>query len=191
MEDKEYTYHETPATAQPDATHWYAVNVYRNRVFALRDELQDICEETYIPCHMGCSHDNKRPRLRPLVSRLMFVRCGESEVLRLETEHLGNPRLTPFRVYRNISRTRPAAVTDEEMSVLRLLATSGEGGVEIYLQRQGDYLSGDLVRVIGGPFKGAEGRLRRIRNNRRVVVELPCGLSLLLPFLPKVFLEKI
>jgi transcription antitermination factor NusG len=54
-----------------------------------------------------------------------------------------------------------------------------------------DYRSGDKVRVTGGPFKGAEGYIKRIRGNRRLVVALEGIIAVATTYIPGRFLEKM
>ena len=49
-----------------------------------------------------------------------------------------------------------------------------------------DYRSGDKVRVTGGPFKGAEGYIKRIRGNRRLVVALEGIIAVATTYIPDV-----
>ena len=46
-------------------------------------------------------------------------------------------------------------------------------------------------RVTGGPFKGAEGYIKRIRGNRRLVVALEGIIAVATTYIPGRFLEKM
>jgi transcription antitermination factor NusG len=53
------------------------------------------------------------------------------------------------------------------------------------------FVPGDEVRVTGGPFKGAEGYIKRIRGNRRLVVALEGIIAVATTYIPGRFLEKM
>ena len=65
-----------------------------------------------------------------------------------------------------------------------------EPGFEFFPDEAIDYRSGDKVRVTGGPFKGAEGYIKRIRGNRRLIVALEGVIAVATTYIPGCFLEK-
>lgn len=50
---------------------------------------------------------------------------------------------------------------------------------------------GDKVRVLGGIFEGAEGTLKRIKGDRRVVVSIPGVIAVATANIHASLLEKI
>jgi hypothetical protein len=50
------------------------------------------------------------------------------------------------------------------------VCTAGEQGLTYLGDDRPEYHQGDRVRVIDGPFKGAEGHIKRIKKDRRLVV---------------------
>ena len=51
--------------------------------------------------------------------------------------------------------------------------------------------SGVRVRVTEGPFKGAEGYIKRIKGNRRLIVSIEGVVAVATTYIPGCFLEKI
>ena len=53
------------------------------------------------------------------------------------------------------------------------------------------YKTGDRVRVIGGPLKGAEGYIKRIRKDQRLLVCVEGVIAVATSYIPNELLEKI
>lgn len=53
------------------------------------------------------------------------------------------------------------------------------------------YQKGVHVRVIDGPFKGAEGYICRIKKNRRLIVALEGVCAIATSYIPQEFLQVI
>ena len=75
-------------------------------------------------------------------------------------------------VYYNSERTHAAVIPDREMEVFRFVVTAGRAGLELLGDDRPEYHEGDRVVVTGGPFKGAEGHIKRIKRDRRLVVTI-------------------
>lgn len=58
------------------------------------------------------------------------------------------------------------------MELFMQITSADTSDLEYFSDEAIDYRSGDKVRVTGGPFKGVEGYIKRIRGNRRLVVAL-------------------
>ena len=104
------------------------------------------------------SHGKRRAALVPVFPGYVF--CSE-------TDFLANPRLTPGTRARVAQVLRPpdsVQLRSELRSIAELLADRQlvqerlVGGV------------GDVVRVVGGPLAGHEGRVVRVKPNRWVLV---------------------
>ena len=53
------------------------------------------------------------------------------------------------------------------------------------------YKSGEMVRVIEGPFKGIEGKVARISGQQRVVISLSNIGLISTAYIPTAFLQKL
>ena len=86
---------------------------------------------------------------------------------------------------------KPAVIPDREMELFMQITSADTSDLEYFSDEAIDYRSGDKVRVTGGPFKGAEGYIKRIRGNRRLVVALEGIIAVATTYIPGRFLEKI
>jgi transcription antitermination factor NusG len=95
------------------------------------------------------------------------MQCREEELLRFVEEH----RQWVW-VYRNMDSRTPAVIPDREMEVFRFVVSAGREGLTLLGDDRPEYHEGDRVVVTGGPFKGAEGHIKRIKRDRRLVVAI-------------------
>jgi transcription antitermination factor NusG len=164
---------------------WYALKVFYNRVFELEKQLSQEGVRSYIPLlHEDTVAGDKKIRKRkPAVSSLMFIRQSEHYLLELQDRMKAS---CPFMAYFDRETKKPAVIPDREMELFMQITSSEQKIIEAI-----DYRSGDKVRVTGGPFKGAEGYIKRIRGNRRLVVALEGIIAVATTYIPGRFLEKM
>ena len=168
-------------------SNWYAVKTARE--FELLSLLEPRCEETYIPVETVMS-DSGKMRKRPIIPRILFIRCSEKEALSFEGEsHLIPPKLPSLWIYRYKKGEKIQPIRQEEMELFRLL-TADKNDLRCEIFRKEDFRKGDRVRVVAGPFAGYEGYINRIRKNKHVVVEIEGLCALALPFIHPDLLEK-
>lgn len=154
MEEGENCYLPRPPILNNSAEqHWYALKVYYNRVQPLLAEAREAGLEFFAPTDV--------------IGGLMFLRCTEDDVL-----HFTSERWQDVWLYRMADSRRPAAIPDREMEVFRFVVTAGRDGLELLGDDRPEYHEGDRVVVTGGPFKGAEGHIKRIKRDRRLVVTI-------------------
>ena len=151
---------------------WYAIKVYYNRVQPLIAECKEAGMEFFVPSD--------------IIKSLLFVRCTESEVL-----HLATNSDVKMWVYRNTEGTRPAVIPDREMEVFRFVVTAGREGLELLGDDRPEYHEGDRVVVTGGPFKGAEGHIKRIKRDRRLVVTIRGVVAVATAYIHPSLLKKV
>ena len=173
-----------------DEEHWYALKVFYNRVFEVERLLARDGVKSYIPLRSVEMTVGGRTvcRREPAVSSLMFVRVPENYVLEL-SKRLKNT--TPLMPYFDRDTRKPAAISDLEMNVFMLVTSIGDPGLEYLGEEPSDLRSGDRVRVTEGPFKGAEGSIKRIKGNRRLIVSIEGVVAVATTYIPGCFLEKI
>ena len=192
---------------------WYALKVFFNKVFDIEDLLVRAGFETYIPVRkvevkgeeflrvkkrLALQDDTRNdrkyepvgPRIykrEPVVTSLLFVRAAEGDIpwIRNQLEGKGF-------VYMTADRKRPSVIPDRQMALFRLVASSGEDGLEFFSdERLVNYAQGDRVRVKEGPLKGAEGYIKRIRRDRRLLVAIEGFVAVATSFIPPELLEKV
>jgi len=192
---------------------WYAVKVFYNKVFEIEEELSSRGIESYIPVqkveikglkylhfkremalHPGEPMDTRylfeEPYLYqrvPVVKSLLFFRCQRSEVKQIR-DLLGERGF----IYKTADWQHYAVIPDREMEIFKLVASSGESGLEFFAEDDiTRYKQGSRVRVIDGPLKGAEGYIKRIKKNRRLLVAIEGVIAVATSYIPPENLEII
>ncbi|MGX8708570.1 MAG: UpxY family transcription antiterminator [Bacteroidales bacterium] len=192
---------------------WYALKVFYNKVFEIEALLGDMGLETYIPVRQvqlkGEEHLRVARRLAtpddrrrdnqfvqagpvifkrvPIVSSLLFV-CAPKERL---------PEISACVegrgfVYKMADRKTDAVIPDRQMAMFRMVCSSGADGLEFFSDEDMTrYKTGDRVRVLEGPLKGAEGYIKRIRKDRRLLVSIEGFIAVATSYIPPQFLEVV
>lgn len=169
---------------------WYALKVFYNKVFALRDEMSARGMESYAPVSIVTVERNgsKKKVERPMISSLLFVKATPEEAAGLQ--RLVEGRAMVYTRQDETSKT-PSPIPDREMNIFMLVTSGGREGVEYLGDDHPRYHKGDPVRVTDGPFKGSEGHIVRIKDNRRLVVTVEGVCAVATGYIPTSFLEKI
>ena len=192
---------------------WYALKVFYGKVFEIEDRLVAMDLETYIPVRKdllkGEEHMRALRRLAtpddrrrdnqfvqegpliykrvPIVTSLLFVRAPEDRLKEIEA----CVKEKGF-VYRTADRETFAVIPDRQMAMFQLVCSSGTEGLEFFADDDlTRYKAGDRVRVLEGPLQGAEGYIKRIRKDRRLLVSIEGFIAVATSFIPPQFLEKI
>ena len=192
---------------------WYALKVFYGKVFEIEARFTDMDLETYIPVrkellkgedHMRAlrrlatpddrRRDNQFEQAGPLiykrvpvVSSLLFVRAPQDR--RKEIEACVKEK---GFVYRTADREDFAVIPDKQMAMFQLVCSSGAEGLDFFADDNlTRYKAGDKVRVLEGPLKGAEGYIKRIRKDRRLLVSIEGFIAVATSFIPPQFLEKV
>lgn len=170
--------------------HWYAIKT-RNES-AAQKYLEKECEEVYMPKHQVRTSDNSpSTSTKLIVPRLLLIKTGEDNALRLEKESRGEGSAVPFIwVYRLPGSDTIQPISTEEFNLFKLL-TSDDPATQCEIYGKEDFHIGQHVRVTAGPFAGYTGYTRRIRNNKHVVVEIEGLCAIALPFIHPSLLQTI
>lgn len=169
---------------------WYALKVFYNKVFEIEAYLKEQGKESYIPTKEVIIpiRGVKKIRRRPVISSLMFFRSTEAYAYELQKAL--KDRVLVYSDQTD-DKKRPAAIPDHEMNLFMLVASSGDKGLEYFCDDPTAWHTGEHVRVIEGIFKGAEGYIRRIDGNRRLVVSIQGICAVATSYIPSCFLERI
>ena len=161
--------------APGEEIHWYALKVFFNKVFDVEKQVSRDGVESYIPCETVTVLRNgiKKTVRRTLVSSLMFVRSSQSYAVALQATLPGRAML--YTHLDREGRRVPSAISD----------------YEIFSHAGPAFCVGQRVRVIDGPFKGAEGYIRRIKGKRRLIVAISGVCAVATSFIPNCFLQKL
>ena len=180
--------HEQSSTEITNATNWYALKVFYNRTAKVDAQLKGRNIESYIPMKSveQVVAGRKVRRRKPAISSLMFMRCSEAEASEIQKLLMGE-----VMVYRNRGERQPAAIPDKEMQMFIRVTSIDDLGME-YLGDSGEeWTTGDRVRVTGGIFQGAEGYIKRIKGNHRLIVAIEGVIAVATSYIPTCFLEKV
>ena len=128
----------------------------------------------------------KRKRVVQLAPSLLFVRWEKEKLKEFKQKHFGE-----IMVYRKAEGTEPAAIDDKEMEMFILVTSALDGREVEVLDRSFDFKPGERVRVTEGPLKGAEGTIRRIKKDRKLLVEVGGVVIVAISHIPAQFLERM
>ena len=116
---------------------------------------------------------------------IVFMRC---------TLHYAETMTTDFwgRVffYLDPERKHPAPIPERTMNNFILVTSVSDELIPLGEVSQ-ELLVGDRVRVTSGLFLGAEGVIKRIKGDRRLVVSIDCFTAVATGYIRPEFLEKI
>ena len=171
-----------------DNRQWYAIRVTYNREMKVKDELDAIGVENFIPMQYRYFEKNgkRHRRLVPSVHNLIFIRMSQEEMAEYKT----TTRL-PIRYMMDREKNIPITVSETEMHNFIIASGSLDEGL-IYLDSEAVALhKGDRVRITGGIFNGLEGSFMRIKGDRRVVVCIPGIIAVATAYIHQSLIEKI
>lgn len=155
--------------SQTDETHWFAARIIGSDAIISKRLSQD-----GIQCY--------RTRYAP---RTVFMRCTPMYAYGMISAFYGR-----IYFYLDPERRFPEAIKEKEMRNF-ILVTSASDDLIVLDSVTEDFLKGDRVRVTGGLFKGAEGVIRRIKGDRRLIVSINCHTAVATCYIRPEFLEKI
>ena len=160
-----------PNAPAANASHWYALKVFYNKVQPLIAYCHGQGLEFFAPVEV--------------IASLIFLHCNEESLKHFLADHPQG-----LYLYRQAGSSRPAVVPDREMEVFRFVVTAGHQGLELLGDDRPEYHTGDRVVVTDGPFKGAEGHIKRIKKDRRLVVTIPGVVAVATAYIHPSLLKK-
>ena len=186
-------------------TNWYAIRVFNNRIFRIKEEAEQKGAKTYMAVKTvrtpatgtttGANPETTaRSRTVQLAPSLLFVRTTPDALKAFKQDHF-----TELMIYRRADSTEPAPIPEEEMRMF-ILVTSATDGTDVDLLGESllgpdpkvfDFKPGEKVRVTEGPFKGAEGYIKRIRKDRRLLVAIEGVIAVATSYIPPENLEPV
>ncbi len=129
----------------------------------------------------------------PMVSSLLFVRSDSEEIKSIDSflkNFGGQAKGFVYKSAQEDGRYDYAAIPDKQMETFRLVTSRGSEGLEFFSADDiSRFKTGCKVRVTEGPFKGAEGYIKRIRRDRRLLVNVEGIVAVVTAFIDPAFLE--
>lgn len=191
---------------------WYAAKVFYNKVFVLEERFAAAGYTSYIAVAKVLLKGGERSRAiralaqngfnftgryiqegvdiyerKPLVSSLFFFQVAPDELPNAATLLSG----MGF-IYKDAEGKGFAAIPEKQMASFCLVTSSGETGLTFFADDDFTrYKQGSLVRVLKGPLKGAEGYIRRVKKDRRLVVSIEGVVAVATSYIPPEMLEIV
>lgn len=151
---------------------WYAFRIFYNRMQPLVTDCEVSGLEYFAPTDV--------------IRSLFFLHCQEGEMSRFAIVH--RSEAVP---YTQMGSRQVAVIPEREMEIFRFVVTSGRQGLLFLGDDRPEYHLGDRVVVTEGPFKGAEGHVKRIKKDRRLVVTIPGVVAVATAYIHPDFLKKV
>ena len=162
-----------PMSIDSSELHWFPMRVANHRELRVRDELQRLQIEHFLPVKWGQRlYGGHLRRVQVPALNMVFVRSTQQEITR---QKMFNQELSYLRYKMNTchgdgTKSEIMTVSDREMNNFMRVTQFTDDRVE-YLEYT-DFIDkeGRKVKVIDGDFAGVEGEIKRIRKDRVVVV---------------------
>ncbi|MBQ7269436.1 MAG: UpxY family transcription antiterminator [Bacteroidales bacterium] len=167
---------------------WYALKVFFNRVPSLRSICTDASWQTYVPMKVEevMSGGSVRYVEKQLIPSLLFVKCTADWLKEQRREDR-----VPFMVYHRAESYEPRAIPELEMQMFMMVTSTRDRDLLFLGGDKALWHQGDRVRVTDGVFKGAEGIVKRIKKDRRLIVTVNGVAAVATSYIHPSFLEKI
>ena len=176
---------------------WYPMRVSYGREEKIKEALDTLNIRNFLPMQRqrGWVDDKGEPhqKLVPAVRNLIFIHSSQEHITELK---MFNKECNSLRYMTNpFSHSDDdylLTVPDRQMeNFIRVAAVQDDS--LFYLDPNAEFLRvpGRTVRITDGNFKDAIGTIKRIKNNKRVVVEIQGVVAVAITFVPTVWLEPI
>ena len=188
----------------PNEKYWFPIRATHHRAQKIYDKLVSISDgnfEPYLPIIRHIEYTNEdfnNPSQyiadKPLDSGLLFLRSTLNDfraLLQFRTLLAG---MTPY--YDHFSTNSYGTndfltVPDRQMESFKIIVESGNENIIVNQNEVPDFVVGDSVVVIGGPFAGVEGIVMKYEHQKRVFVELQGVGRYATAYVPGAWLRRI
>lgn len=180
--------HDTEVCGDPRI--WFPMRVTYQREMKVKAELDRLEIENFIPMTYRFTESRKqgatelRKELVPAINNLIFVHSTKERISELK---VSNELLEPLRYM--IDQTAEEAhtimtVPDKQMENFMRVASVTDDSVMFLDETTIVGKEGKHVEIMGGPFEGVTGVVRRVKRCKRVVVELEGITCVAIAFVP-------
>lgn len=155
--------------------------------------------ETYLPMHYVIKEINGKRKLvhEPLLPNLIFAYMTREK----SHEFVKKPSVTASwlkyytdktkEVEKDTGKNPPVTIPDNEMTNFIKLTSVNSEHIMVVPPKRCHFKSGDMVRVIEGPFTGVVGRVGRAAGQQRVFVVLDGVCTVATAYIPNDFIQII
>ena len=175
---------------------WYALRAFKRKVFKIKEDFEAAGWKTYIAMRSEETEVNGHLSYKDvqIIPQLIFVCCPEAWLEAYKNGHDGD-----FMIYKHKVKkangdieVRPAPIPEKEMKVFIFITSTGGGkDIEYYGDTMPEYSEGQRVRVIDGIYKGAEGIVKRIKRDRKLLIAVEGIAVVAISRIPMSYLERI
>ena len=180
-----------------DPKAWFPMRVTYQREMKVKAELDRLGIENFVPMRYRIAeslNDGKtelRRELVPAINNLIFVRSTQELVSELKQK---NEVLEPLRYLMDRTASREHAimtVADRDMANFMRVASVTDDSVMFLDEETVVGKEGKRVEIMGGPFEGVTGVIRRVKRCKRVCVEIEGVASVAIAYVPAGVLKEI
>ncbi len=158
-----------PYDADDSSNRWYAMKAFYNRVTPFKDMLTAAGYPVFVPmkpCPVLVDGVRKVKAV-PAIPSLFFLKATAVFVRAFKFDY------NDFLMYYPEPGTMvPSAINDKEMEMFQLVCKAPDDGLLFFPDNCFDFSEGQKVRVVDGIYKGAEGYIKRIKKDRRLLVRI-------------------
>lgn len=167
---------------------WYALKVFFNRVPPMQKICTDGAWQTYVPMKVEEVFIGGSVKYveKQLVPSLLFVKCTPDWLKEKRRENQ-----VPFMAYHEAESYEPRPIPELEMQMFMMVTSTKDKDLLFLGGDKALWHQGDRVRVTAGVFKGAEGIVKRIKKDRRLVVTVNGVAAVATSYIHPSYLEKI
>ncbi len=167
---------------------WFAMKVFQNKVFEIESYLQAKDIETYFPVRYEekTVAGVKKTVRKPVITSLIFFRTFSENLAEIEQDLNSKVALYRYRKSRQV-----AVIPEREMEIFKMVTSVGNNNWDYVDAAAMSFRPEDRVRVTDGEFKGAEGYIKRIKGNRRLVVAIEGVVAVATAYIPSCYLQKV
>ena len=169
----------------PNVKYWFPIRATHHRAQKIYDKivsLRNDCLEPYLPILRHIEYTNEdfnNPtqyiKDKPLDNGLLFLRSTLNDFRALLQYQSMFPGMTPYYNHfftNNFGKNDFLTVPDRQMESFKIIVESGNENILVRQNEMPEFVVGDSVVVIGGPFAGVEGIVMKYKHQKRVFVEL-------------------
>ena len=175
-----------------DDIRWYPMRVTYHRELRIKEQLDLLGIENYVPMHydLANSSDGPRKTLVPAIHNLIFVHASQEVLTRLK---MYQKEFEPMRYMMKASadgHTEILHVPDHQMENFMRVASAQDDTI-IFLDARDSTNMGRRVRITAGRFKGVEGVIKRIRKNKYFLIQIDGVAAVAITYVPADCLEPL
>lgn len=185
------------ATSKSSTAYWYVLRVTYGREKKISDELKRKGISIFWPSKFIDKRENRRivSVEVSLIQNMFFAHASEEELNKYVFDNYHFESLRYYYTHYHNDQgdlvNEPLIVPDKQMESFQIICNSTEADTIVTDKIDEKFKKGQLVKVIGGPFKGVVGRVARYQGQQRVgiiVSDLFMGTT---SYVPNALLKKI